>query len=309
MRETDSWFNPQDSAQDYHDRPDSQPQGRGEIPGQTDGGAYWRVSAQITNYFETQRPQLMINLGPDLQSILHGRDGRAGQLLDDYERVLAAESKSRRDKHEQINEALILRLGELGSGQDPIRITEKELLASVWYQEQSGNFANDAEFHRTRLEIAKLRLIACSDFGADSFFDNQASTIAQIAKDECLEAVNWAYAQEMATCHRHCWVAAGEDPASEKRQNALLGINLIRSSQTRVGLADTTQNTNNHALFWTAVHQLAELRRVWDQTIDPPTFAGQWLAGLRDEMDSWVVEMDNNCHKNRYQIHLVASVG
>lgn len=311
MKEADPRLDPQNPTQDYRDQAGFPSQDRmgGEASGWPDEAVYWQVGAQITSYFETRRPQLMIGLDSDLQSIIHGRGDGAAQILDDYDRLLAGESRQRTGRQERVNEALIQRLSELNAGQDPDRATEKELWASVWYQEQAMGFASAAEFHRTRLELARLRLIACSDFRANSFFDDQASSILRIAEDECLEAVNRAYSREMMTCSSHCRWAAGEDAASEKRQNDLQSLSLVRSAQTRVDPDGIIQATDNHALFWATVHQLAELRRAWDQTINPPAFADRWLAQLGVRINSWIAEADETRHRSRHHIHIVASIG
>ena len=275
---------------------------------QLERAAYWQVGNQIAEQLQAEAHHLMVDLKPNLPTILRGPSPDSHRLLTDYDLVLAGEQQKRRGKYDRISSSLGQRLWELDSNTSPNQATEKELLSLLWYEQHGINLGDSAAFHRTRLMLARLKLVTQSAGEVNNPSDDQTNLIMQIAEDECRQAVNQIHAQEMEICQQYCWQIAGEDPEAETRQAALQNLKGLQSSQPIVSPAEVSRATNGYTQFRVSVYQLGELRRVRDRALNPDELANGWLAQLGNQIAVWVADADNACRQNRHQIHLAAKI-
>lgn len=248
---------------------------------------------------------LIDNISNYLQTVLRGEINQSRATQDDLRRLLDIKNHELQNQHENVAASISRRLAEISG--DPNRDTEREALASTWYRRHSINFDNWARFYRTRLELTRLNLITQTDFSDGNLFSNRAAEIAKVADDECLWAINQIYSQQMSDCQKYCEQIAGNNPLAGdlSRQSA---INGLRSRQFRQPVleVDVAQATDDHAALYSTIQQLGELRRAWDQILDPDSFATSYLEGRRDQIRAGISAFDKSIADLMTDIHSAA---
>ena len=245
---------------------------------------YFQLVNQTAHRLTERGANLLVDLQPQLRSIVYSFDYQEEARLIAIEQSLTTGHGQRQNERSQILDALGQRLGELGQSpeSDTRRQSERKILTAFWYRHHCENQVDWARFYLTRLELGRLRLLTQTDFSDSGTIARLEKQAIQIGKDEHRVAIAQKQSKELAAYHSHYDQAVGgldlngTHPAGPK-----VSGDWLVGGDTRPNVVDLSPEYTElgETLLWAG-----RLHQAWDNDIDPDTFVRDVIGRIRSDL-------------------------
>ena len=275
---------------------------------QRQGLVYYQFMSQTDLRLRERQTDLLVDLETDFRLIAHGSVGQEEPRLAAIELAITNEQSRRQEEREPLLAAAKQRLIELSQPQnnDPQRQIEREIIATALYRYQAQAQTDRARFHRTRIELGRLRLLTQTDFDNSQAVAGLEGQLVQIGQDEHRAAIAQKQADGLSD-HYLYYKQATDGPEANGAQPAasptILEPSRDRSEPNVISLAPGYRYLEvEESLHWSG-----RLAQAWDGSIDPEAFVRDYLDRISGDLqkDARIAEKEGLAKLE--QIHQTAS--